>query len=786
MKSKLIFVAITLFSFTCSVSSGFEANKKATGQNTIIHPEFQKDAHIISNEIIVKFCDPLAQDLEDLKEQGEKALLKHLPQSLRQLNQRYHVSSFRQLCPHFAKSREHIQSILRADPSALTKKDKRLVERLQRAPKGKRIPNLQGIYKLRYQNPFGEPLQVILDSYRSDPHVEYASPNYAYSIHLTPNDPHFGTQWSLHNTGQMYSYSGSYNTPPGTPDSDIDAPEAWDVETGGEEIVIAVIDTGVDYNHRDLSANIWVNQAEQSGSPGIDDDGNGYIDDIYGYDFLSHGQDPDSDPIDESGHGTHCAGIATGTGGAEGQYIGIAPGARFVDVKVLNDWGLTTGDQVIEGIEWCIENKEEYNIRILSLSIGELLTGNDNGLGTQGRLVNTAADFGLVCVIAAGNDGPNNNGFSSLAAADSAITVGAVDEQETTNRKDDRIADFSNRGPRADDGDEDEIDEYKPDVVAPGVGIMSALFSSTQVGILTGYQQMSGTSMACPHVAGLAALILEADPNLTPTQVKQILHETSEARGVPYHSVNDPKYSKDYGWGIIDAYEAIKKIIGEDYQTINVISHNMYEKVYNIVTIYGTASINKGDIQAVEYKIDDGEWEEIEDGGEDWTLQWDTTAVVNGVHKVYIRSFDGIEYSNEFGLSLEVVNIGCEIISPQNGSKVKNAVTVKGTSFGLNVINVLVKIGNEPWMSAEPEDEPGNMSKWEYSWDTQDFNNGKYTISVKAYNGEWYSIPVSIEASVDNHGTAGGFLVGFDWIFIIIGILLFVMINYNKRKKIKN
>ncbi len=546
-------------------------------------------------------------------------------------------------------------------------------------------------------------------------------------------------------------------------ESDKYSPEtAWELGYTGEGVVIAILDTGIDDRHESLE--------------------NKYV---VGYDCtVSVLQE--RNPDDEDGHGTHCAGIATGTGGAEGQYIGIAPGARFVDVKVLNDWGLTTGDQVIEGIEWCIENKEEYNIRILSLSIGELLTGNDNGLGTQGRLVNTAADFGLVCVIAAGNDGPNNNGFSSLAAADSAITVGAVDEQETTNRKDDRIADFSNRGPRADDGDEDEIDEYKPDVVAPGVGIMSALFSSTQVGILTGYQQMSGTSMACPHVAGLAALILEADPNLTPTQVKQILHETSEARGVPYHSVNDPKYSKDYGWGIIDAYEAIKKIIGEDYQTINVISHNMYEKVYNIVTIYGTASINKGDIQAVEYKIDDGEWEEIEDGGEDWTLQWDTTAVVNGVHKVYIRSFDGIEYSNEFGLSLEVVNIGCEIISPQNGSKVKNAVTVKGTSFGLNVINVLVKIGNEPWMSAEPEDEPGNMSKWEYSWDTQDFNNGKYTISVKAYNGEWYSIPVSIEASVDNHGTAGGFLVGFDWIFIIIGILLFVMINYNKRKKIKN
>ncbi len=531
---------------------------------------------------------------------------------------------------------------------------------------------------------------------------------------------------------------------------------AWELGYTGQNQVIAILDTGVDDRHESLK--------------------NKYV---AGYD-CTVSVAPERNPDDEDGHGTHCAGIAVGTGGEEGQYRGIAPNARLVDVKVLNDWGLSPGDQIIRGIEWCIETKDEHGINILSISIGEIFTGDDNGLGTQGRLVNTAADEGLVVMVAAGNDGPNNNGFSSLAAADGAITVGAIDEQESANRKDDEIADFSNRGPRADDGDEDEVDEYKPDVVTPGVGIMSALFSTTPLGAVTGYQQLTGTSMACPHAAGVAALMLEAKPDLTPEQIKQILHETSEARGIPYHSKNDPKYSKDYGWGIVDAYEAVRKAIGEDYQLVNVISHEMFDEVHNIVEISGTASVSNGRIQSIEYKIDDYTWK-MGEGDEDWSFKWDTTTVENGLHYVFIRSFDGIEYSNPIELPLRVVNIGCVLINPINGSKVDDTITIKGTSFGENVIEVLVKIGNEPWVQVEPEEDGGNLSKWVYSWDTEDYGNGKYTISVKAYNGNWYSIPIIIEVIVDNADSSSGFLSGFDWGLMLTAILLILVIIYTNR-----
>jgi serine protease AprX len=530
---------------------------------------------------------------------------------------------------------------------------------------------------------------------------------------------------------------------------------AWELGYTGQDVVIAVLDTGVDDRHESLVGKY-----------------------IAGYDCTLR-IPVEINPDDEDGHGTHVAGIAMGTGGDDGQYMGIAPAAKLVDVKVLSDWGVSPGDQIVSGIEWCIERKDDYGIDILSMSIGEVFTGNDNGQGTQGLLVNTAAAAGLVMVVAGGNDGPNNNGFSSLAAADDAITVGAIDEMESVDRSDDDIASFSNRGPRASDGDESEVDEYKPDVVAPGVGIMSAWGSPVGTSGL-GYISQSGTSMACPHVAGMIGLMLEANPDLSPQQIKQILHDTSEARGHPYHVDNDPKYSKDYGWGIIDSYEAVRKIVGEDYQVVDVYSHNPNDEVYNVIKIQGTASISKGTIDLVEYKIEDGDWQSTE-GTDSWDFTWDTTTAENGERIIYIRSFDGIEYSKELSLPLKVINIGCQITNPENGSVLKDTVLISGTSFGPGVIEVLLKIGDGVWVLADGAEVAGNLSKWEYSLDTNDLDNGIHTLSVKAFNGNWYSIPISIEVEVINSGDDSGFLPGFEGIFILLGILLLLIFNSRKR-----
>ncbi len=532
-------------------------------------------------------------------------------------------------------------------------------------------------------------------------------------------------------------------------ESEIYSPDtAWELGYTGRDITIAILDTGVDDRHEALT--------------------NKYV---AGYDCTLR-VPRETNPDDEDGHGTHCAGIAMGTGGEEGQYIGIAPNAKLVDVKVLNDIGLTPGDQIVQGIEFCINQKEDYDIQVLSISIGEFFTGNDDGSGTHARLVDSAAEAGLVMIVAGGNDGPNNNGFSSLAAADGAITVGAIDEKETVRRNDDEIASFSNRGPRANDGDLDEIDELKPDVVAPGVGIMSALYSNTQIGLITGYHRMSGTSMACPHVAGLAALLLEANHNLSPEKIKQIIQDTAESRGHPSYSDIDPKYNVDYGWGIVDAYEAVKKVLGEDYQTIEVISHDMFDQVYNIVTVYGSASVNKGRIELVEYRINENPWTQA-DGKEDWSFNWDTRTVNNGYQNIKLRSFDGIEYSKDFDLTLNVVNIGATTLEPLNGSTIKGTLLVKGTSFGKDVKRVLIKIGDLSWDQVEPTAGINNYTTWEYSWNSKELKDGYYKISVKADNAKWQSLPTNIEVKVRNKKTqAAGFLPGFEWFLFLISLLI--------------
>jgi subtilisin family serine protease len=532
------------------------------------------------------------------------------------------------------------------------------------------------------------------------------------------------------------------------------SPEAaWELGYTGRGVTIAILDTGVDDRHEALL--------------------NKYI---AGYDCTLR-VPRETNPDDEDGHGTHCAGIAMGTGGEEGQYIGVAPNAKLVDVKVLNDLGLTPGDQIIMGIEWCINNKDTYNIDILSTSIGEMFSGNDDGSGTHAQLVDSAVDAGLVVVVAAGNDGPNNNGFSGLAAADGAITVGAIDEQETAIRSDDTIADFSNRGPRANDGDLDELDELKPDVVAPGVDIMSALFSSTPIGLITGYQRMDGTSMACPHVAGLAALILEANKNLAPEDINTIIRETAEPREFASFSDIDPYYNVNYGWGIVDAYEAVRKVLGEDYQVVEISSHHDFDEVHNIIEITGSARISKGSIQKVEYNINNGNWETA-DGTASWSFEWDTNKVDNGLNEANIRSFDGIEYSNIMKLTLDVVNIGCSFIEPLNGSTLSGQYIIQGTSFGMGITNVMLKIDDGSWESVLPTSGKRNYTTWEYNWYTKSISDGSHVLTIKAYNGEWYSFPVEIDVFIENDKSDdGGFLPGFEWNMLILCVIICLIIT---------
>ncbi|MEP7027330.1 MAG: S8 family serine peptidase [Candidatus Eisenbacteria bacterium] len=278
-------------------------------------------------------------------------------------------------------------------------------------------------------------------------------------------------------------------------------------------------------------------------------------------------------------HATHVAGTAMGTGGPGGFFAGVAPAARLVDCKVLSDAGASVGGSN-RGLEWAIANRRTLwaglspgsiwqGIDVVSMSLGstECAGGSGTSNGASSTLVGVAVDSGLVVAIATGNDG-STNCISSPAAADKSIAVGASTHNRTINRADDQVTSFSNEGPRTDDGDADHFDEMKPSVVAPGAGIISAFGDPTSDG--SEYQQLSGTSMATPCVAGCIALILQANPALTPMQVRSILQNTAE-HNVPTSKVSgdrgqdpyglDANYDPSCGWGLVDVYAAGKEAL---------------------------------------------------------------------------------------------------------------------------------------------------------------------------------------------------------------------------------
>lgn len=236
---------------------------------------------------------------------------------------------------------------------------------------------------------------------------------------------------------------------------------------------------------------------------------------------------------DDNGHGTHCTGDALGNGTASGgKYKGMAPEANAVGVKVLDASGSGDLSNIIAGVDWVIQNKDQYHIRVLSMSLGSQATQSAKD-DPMVQAVEKAWDAGIVVVVAAGNDGPDAKTIGSPATSPKIISVGAMDDKRTVDRGDDTVADFSSRGPT--------IDGFvKPDILAPGVDIISLRSAGSTLDktmksnrVDTDYFSLSGTSMATPIVAGVVALIIEKNPSLTPDQVKDRLLSGAEDRGYP-------------------------------------------------------------------------------------------------------------------------------------------------------------------------------------------------------------------------------------------------------------
>ena len=367
-----------------------------------------------------------------------------------------------------------------------------------------------GWFRVR-QKEDSQDLQHIIDGVISAHGIIAVEPDYfVYSHRVLPNDTEFVNQYVLNNEGQTG----------GLVDVDIDAPEAWDVQKGAP-IVVAILDTGVDTKHEDLIRNIWINQNEIAANS-IDDDGNGFVDDINGWNFLSNNNSAN----DDNNHGTHIAGIIGADTDDNIGVAGINRNAKLMPVKFLNAEGVGRISGAIKALEYAIKN----GARLSNLSWGtkyysEALYEACESASTKNHLI----------ISSAGNDSLNLDDSPVYPAAyelNNVISVGASTERA-------QLATFSNYSPSG-----------KVHLAAPGVNILSTLMSRTQQeGYPTGYGLMSGTSQAAAIVTGVVSLMLSQDDQITPWAIKQALFNSAD--------INSAFSAKIASGGLVNAYGAV-------------------------------------------------------------------------------------------------------------------------------------------------------------------------------------------------------------------------------------
>ena len=316
-----------------------------------------------------------------------------------------------------------------------------------------------------------EPTDVALARLRGRPAVLYAEPDWVVHATDLTNDPELPNLWGLEQAS----------------DADIDASVAWD-RTAGSGVVVAVIDSGVDLDHPDLAANLWTNPGETAGN-GVDDDNNGYIDDLHGWDYV----DNDAEPDDANGHGTHVAGTIAAVGDNGIGVVGVAHEARIMPIRILDAGGEGSIGAAVAAIEYAFRN-------------GARMSNNSWGWRGEASLslqeaIRAANDADHLVVAAAGNDGADTDEYAHFPSGYDVPNIIAVAATDAN----DALASFSNVG------------ALSVDVAAPGVEILSTWPGG-------GYQSIDGTSMATPHVSGVAALVRAAYPTWTVAEVRaQIL-----------------------------------------------------------------------------------------------------------------------------------------------------------------------------------------------------------------------------------------------------------------------
>ncbi len=465
---------------------------------------------------------------------------------------------------------------------------------------------------------------------------------------------------------------------------------AWDLGYTGKGVNIAIVDTGIDDEHPGLAGKA-----------------------VAGYDAVctddplcmaSLQQDDGSfDPDDQNQHGTACAGMAASNGilpgGSSSNFTGSAPDSNLVDVRIGTAFGAGPFENYVieqefyesamDGLNWVIENKDtawagaendSYGIDIISLSWG--ITSHESG-GSDGsdmfsQVLDEATLAGVVVSVAAGNSGSDNDGLSGMGSSSLSITVGALDDKNTVNRDDDGIASYSSRGPRRDNNDGNPYDEMKPDVSAPGTNIVQAEACHASGGGCynrfpgqdasnNGYSgRGSGTSYATPAVSGVLALMIEANPDLDPLALREILRLTSERKetlssadgegveeGIWATSPElDPYWNRHFGWGMVDAHAAVKSsLLNTDTDNLKVDLQTYIISTQagsEVTTITGHSWSRSGPVDRIEYSIDGNSWKQVSylpSSNESIYIDWEISLSVKdlaftGDHTVLVRALD--------------------------------------------------------------------------------------------------------------------------------------------------
>lgn len=494
------------------------------------------------------------------------------------------------------------------------------------------------------------------------------------------------------------------------------------------DIVIAVIDTGIDPNHVDLDGGKIIGWKDYINSR--------------------------TTPYDDNGHGTHCAGIAAGAGDGNASYRGVAPGAALVGVKVLNSSGSGSLSTITAAVDWCITNKATYGIEIISMSLGS--SGSSDGTDSLSQAVNRAAGAGIVAVVAAGNSGPARYTIGSPAAAADAVTVGAMAD---CGEKGFSLASFSSRGPTADG-------RIKPDIAAPGVAIMAPKANTT-----SDYVSYSGTSMATPFTSGTVALMLDANPSLTPAQVKSLLAGTAVDWNASGQDI-------DYGAGRLDGYEAVCQAGGLTGSGPAVPDHLVY-----------MASLSAKD---------DADWCNLEVSSTDYPIaltlimdQWSGSTSpdfdlylydpagsqvgqsegatrqetigflpsTTGTYRVKVYSYTGSgPYTLDVSAGLgsappppdEPPTVG--VVAPVEGETVAGVYTVKVEASDDNGLDrVEVRIDSGSWVDVTASFDGAHYT---YTWDTVAYADGAHTVTAQATDSAGQTSTDANGCTVDNSAPA--------------------------------